>query len=209
MLTGSNFLTFRVKEDPSQNQRCLGYLAECEKKNFIAQAERYPSKDGNQETAPQVFRLVGLQTINSTPLIKAGNKDKLLSLRTNAEPFWIKLESFCEQFKYVHVLQLRQNYVHSHISVDLKKTSFTVVELSVPAVSSGSICLEHLSEPPAVTKTILYREEENNLLRLVGQACEKNKQHIFFDCQLLKGRYYLFLESGKQNSTANLSYFGE
>jgi len=38
MLTGSNYLTFRVKEDPSQNQRCLGYLTECEKKNFIMNA---------------------------------------------------------------------------------------------------------------------------------------------------------------------------
>jgi hypothetical protein len=99
--------------------------------------------------------------------------------------------------------------MHSHINVELQRNSFTVIEISVPALSSGSICLNHLDTTPAVTKTILYREEENNLLRLVGQACEKSKQHVFFDCQLLKGRYYLFVESGSNSSNSNLSYFGE
>lgn len=112
-----------------------------------------------------------MQTINSNTFAKLDNKDRLLSLRTNDEPFWVKLDSFCEQFKFVNVLQLRQNYLHSYIHVEIKQNSFTVVEVSVPAVSSGSICMEHLVEAPPLTKTILYREEENNLLRLVGQAC--------------------------------------
>jgi len=172
-------------------------------------AERYPQKDNQQELAPQIVHVVGMQTINSKGFANEDNKDRLLSLRTTGEPFWVKLESFCEQFKFIHILQLRQNYLYSHICVELMKGAFTVVEVSVPAVSSGSICMEHLGQAPSLTKTILYREEENNLLRLVGQAGEKNKQHVFFDCQLLKGRYYLFLECGKQDSTANLSYFGE
>lgn len=38
MLTGANYLSFRIKEDPSQNQRFLNYLVECEKKNFMVYA---------------------------------------------------------------------------------------------------------------------------------------------------------------------------
>ena len=45
-----------------------------------------------------------------------------------------------------------------------------------------------------MTRLILYREEDKNILKLIGQAKERSKRLVFFDCQLRKGKYYLFLE---------------
>ena len=45
------------------------------------------------------------------------------------------------------------------------------------------------------------------MLRLIGQAKEKNKTQLFFDCCFHEGRYYIFAESSRSGSV--ISYFGE
>lgn len=41
MLTGSNYVTFKIKEDPSLNSKAIKYTAENENKNFILHCEKH------------------------------------------------------------------------------------------------------------------------------------------------------------------------
>ena len=94
----------------------------------------------------------------------------------------------------------------------LYSNSYTIVELNIEKATSSEISLCHLNEEeeiPKVTRMILYREEEKSILKLIGQVKEKNKREIFFDCQLRKGKYFLFVEGEKKYSNAVLSYSGE
>ena len=60
--------------------------------------------------------------------------------------------------------------------------------------SFGSIILFNQKQT-GYLRAFLYREEKNNLLKLVGEAKEKNKQHLFFDCFFYEGRYFVFAEA--------------
>lgn len=45
------------------------------------------------------------------------------------------------------------------------------------------------------------------MLKLVGQAKEKNKNALFFDCLFSEGRYFLFAQA--EAGGARVSFFGE
>lgn len=57
--------------------------------------------------------------------------------------------------------------------------------------SFGSITLS--SNKPSNLRTYLYKEEKSNVLKLVGEAKEKNKNTLFFDCYFAQAKYYLFV----------------
>lgn len=56
-------------------------------------------------------------------------------------------------------------------------------------------------------RAFLYKEGKNNLLKLVGEAREKNKNQLFFDCFFAAGRYFVFVEA--EHKGAQVSYCGE
>jgi hypothetical protein len=53
----------------------------------------------------------------------------------------------------------------------------------------------------------LYREEKSRVLKLVGQARERQKSHLFFECNFNEGRYYVFAQT--KEKAARLAYYGE
>jgi len=57
--------------------------------------------------------------------------------------------------------------------------------------AQGCVTLAYLGESGAL-KAFLYKEEKSKVLKLVGQAKEKNKTHLFFECNFTEGRYFVF-----------------
>jgi len=43
-------------------------------------------------------------------------------------------------------------------------------------------------------RVFLYRQEKSKVLKLVGQAKEKNKNSLFFECNFTEGKYYVFAQ---------------
>ncbi len=56
-------------------------------------------------------------------------------------------------------------------------------------------------------KMCLYREEQDSVLRLVGQLSDKNKKSSFFDCCFEEGRYYVFTKINSSQSN-RVCYLG-
>lgn len=73
-LTGSNFISFRVKEDPSKNSKLLKFITQNEKKNFIISAEKRmhgslgESIESRKEAAS--FFILSQKSINGNCLLK-------------------------------------------------------------------------------------------------------------------------------------------
>lgn len=53
----------------------------------------------------------------------------------------------------------------------------------------------------------LYKEEKSKVLKLVGQAREKQKSHLFFECNFNEGKYYVFAQT--KDRSARLCFSGE
>jgi hypothetical protein len=79
-----------------------------------------------------------------------------------------------------------------------------IVEVVFFEESFGSIALS--SKKSGELKAYLYKEEKNNLLKLVGQAKEKNRKQVFFDCFFSESKYFVFIESEQMGCC--VSYFG-
>ena len=45
------------------------------------------------------------------------------------------------------------------------------------------------------------------MLKLIGQAKEKNKKSLFFECNFVEGKYYVFTQSERR--AARLAFLGE
>lgn len=82
----------------------------------------------------------------------------------------------------------------------------TIVSLNFNCESFGSITLSTEPCPVGLLRAFLYKEEKSNYLKLVGQAQEKKKATLFFDCCFAEGKYWLFVECGNE---AKLTYLGE
>jgi hypothetical protein len=53
----------------------------------------------------------------------------------------------------------------------------------------------------------VYREEEDSILRFIGQVREKNKKSTFFDCLFESGKYLIFVEL--KGTNGRMAYMGE
>ena len=81
-----------------------------------------------------------------------------------------------------------------------------ILELEFLEEGQGCVTLSYIGcEGPL--KAYLYRQEKSRLLKLVGQARERSKSHLFFECNFTEGRYFLFAQA--QESPARLAYLGE
>lgn len=67
------------------------------------------------------------------------------------------------------------------IQLDFQEEGQGCVTLSSPG-SCGSL------------RVFLYRQEKSKVLKLVGQAKEKNKSSLFFECNFTEGKYYVFTQ---------------
>lgn len=56
-------------------------------------------------------------------------------------------------------------------------------------------------------KMYLYREEEDSVLRLIGQVNDRNKKTTFFDCCFEEGKYLLFVDAKCPSN--KICYMGE
>lgn len=122
------------------------------------------------------------------------------------DAFWIKLDKFVSEFSRVDVLQLRINHNFSYIDLNNCKTeSFNVIEMDFREDSFGSLAVVNgLTFTDFVV--YLYREEEDNVLRLIGQLKEKNKKYAFFDCCFESGKYLIFVET--KHPQCHVSFMG-
>lgn len=82
----------------------------------------------------------------------------------------------------------------------------TIVEMGFAEEGQGCVTLSYIGGCGAL-KAHLYREEKNKVLKLVGQAKEKNKNSLFFECNFNEGRYYVFVQAN--NFPSRLSFLGE
>ncbi len=128
---------------------------------------------------------------------------------TKGESQWIKLGKFVQEFRSVEILQLRINHNFTSLAIakPLNTTNLTIIELEFLEESFGSITLSTSDgNPTPQLKTFLYKEEKSNVLKLVGEAKEKNKSVLFFDCYFSDAKYYLFVESLVES---RVTYLGE
>lgn len=80
----------------------------------------------------------------------------------------------------MEVLQLRVNHNFNHIDLGIgKDNQLTVVELAFNESGQGCVTLTYIDHVGPLT-AYLYREEKSRVLKLVGQAREKQKSHLFF-----------------------------
>ena len=119
----------------------------------------------------------------------------------------MKLSKFVQEFSRIEVLQLRINHNFAHLELGAGRPGqLSVVELTFEEEGQGCVTLACLGEPGPL-RAFLYREERNKVLKLVGQAKEKSKSHLFFECSFLEGRYFVFAQA--EERAARLSYLGE
>ena len=66
-LTGSNYISFKVKEDPSKNKNLLRFITANEKKNFIIYAEkRLASSISEQEEGKtEIFTILSQKSVQA------------------------------------------------------------------------------------------------------------------------------------------------
>ena len=58
----------------------------------------------------------------------------------------MKFEVFCLTFKCINILHLRQNYLFTHIPVQLYPSSYSIIEMNVEAQTSAEVSLCHLGD---------------------------------------------------------------
>ena len=92
-----------------------------------------------------------------------------MSDHLKTEHFWVKYNKFVQEFKQIEILQLRINHNFTNIILDNQATQFSIVSLEFEESSFGSIALSNKEFSGSLT-AFLYREEKNNLLKLVGKA---------------------------------------
>lgn len=136
------------------------------------------------------------------------DEEALLELSQDGrESFWLRLSKFTAEFGRVEVLQLRMGHNFAHVELGTPlHGQLSVVELEFLEEGQGCVTLSYIGcEGPL--KAYLYRQEKSRLLKLVGQARERSKSHLFFECNFTEGRYFLFAQA--QESPARLAYLGE
>lgn len=123
------------------------------------------------------------------------------------ESFWMRLSKFTQEFSKVEILQLRVNHLFTHIDIGVgKESQLTVIELAFAESGQGCVTLTYIDHVAPLT-AYLYREEKSRVLKLVGQAREKQKSHLFFECNFNEGKYYVFAQTKER--PARLCYYGE
>lgn len=84
------------------------------------------------------------------------------------------------EFNIIHILQLRISHNFTHLDLGVARPGqLTVIQLDFQDEGQGCVTLAYLGEKGSL-QAFLYREEKNKVLKLVGQAKEKNKNNLFF-----------------------------
>lgn len=105
------------------------------------------------------------------------------------------------------MLQLRVNHNFCSVSLnDCNPGHFKIVQFVFSEECFGSVVAVTGSKSTDF-KMYLYKEEEDSVLRLVGQASDKNKKMTFFDCCFEEGKYLLFTDIKWVNN--RICYMGE
>ena len=88
LLTGSNFVSFRIKEDPSMNIKAIKYTAENENKNFILHCEKHKKDLPNNSMVklPEILTIQSTQSLVGTSLLTQKTKTSSNSRSTRVIP---------------------------------------------------------------------------------------------------------------------------
>lgn len=90
--------------------------------------------------------------------------------RDNSDAFWIKLDKFVIDFKVMEVLQLRVNHNFSTFDITNHNTGkFHIYQLDFDDAGFGCVSVS-VNKGTSEFKVYLYKEEEDNVMKLVGQA---------------------------------------
>lgn len=84
------------------------------------------------------------------------------------------------------------NHNTCQLTVNNFKGTFEIVVLEFKSECFGSISLSKKTKAGSM-KIHLYKEEQSNTLKLVGEAKEKSKNQLFCDCLFSAGRYFVFI----------------
>ena len=118
----------------------------------------------------------------------------------------MRLSKFTQEFSKVQILQLRVNHSFTHIDIGVgKENKITVIELNFTESGQGCVTLTYIDHA-APLFAYLYKQEKSKVLKLVGQAREKQKSHLFFECNFNEGRYYVFAQTKEKQ--ARLCFYG-
>lgn len=123
------------------------------------------------------------------------------------ESFWVKLTKFVQEFGKIDILQLRVNHYFSHLDLGVPHPGqLMVVQLDFHEEGQGCVTLASPGECGPL-RVFLYRQEKNKVLKLVGQAKEKNKNSLFFECNFTEGKYYVFAQG--EEKALRLAFIGQ
>lgn len=122
------------------NSKAIKYVSENENKNFVLHCEKHKKEVPNSSVSkiPEILTIQSAQSIDKKDLIQLKIDE--------GEPFWMKFEIFCQTFKCINLLHLRQTYLFTHIPVSLYPSSYTVIELNVQGATSAEVSLCHLGD---------------------------------------------------------------
>jgi hypothetical protein len=85
------------------------------------------------------------------------------------------------------------NHNICRLSLPTSKGLFSITRLSFTHQCLGSITISNKYKTGEI-KVYLYRQENSNVLKLIGEVKEKWKNHVFFDCCFMEGQYFVFVE---------------
>ena len=174
LLTGCNSIGVKVKEDPSKNGKLLQLIGDCQRKNYIVHAEKNIDRMRQDRDRESVYYVLAVKKLSA-------DEEPILEISQDGrESFWMRLSKFTQEFSKVEILQLRVNHLFTHIDIGVgKESQLTVIELAFAESGQGCVTLTYIDHVAPLT-AYLYREEKSRVLKLVGQAREKQKSHLFF-----------------------------